>query len=51
MRKIKFKVCWINRADIVITLFDSEIYEQAESFALNWDGEEKELFIKKVWTR
>lgn len=52
MRKIKFKVCYWNVfRERDETLFDTEVYEQAESFASKWEGNEGELYIKKVWVK
>ena len=48
-RKIKFKVCAINIADHEVTLFDNEDYTKCEAFALAYDGDHKEVFIKKVF--
>ena len=49
MRQVKFKVCYINAGDMEITIFDSAEYKMCEDFALNYKGEQKELFIKKVF--
>jgi len=51
MRKIEFKVCYTNIADIIVTLFSSPFYETAEHFAASWEGGEKEVFIQKVWVK
>jgi hypothetical protein len=49
MRELIYKVCYINLADIVVTLFEDRNKEVAENFAKNYDGGEKELFIKPVY--
>lgn len=50
MRKIRFKVVyWNDMADRVVTLFSTPDYSQAEYFAEHYDGEQQEVFIKKVW--
>lgn len=50
-RKEKFKVCYINVADVEVTIFDSGDYKMCEHFAKNYQGEQKEVFIKKVFER
>lgn len=52
MRTIKFKVCYYNdMADRLITIFTTAKYEEAEYFALHYDGEAKDVFINKVWVK
>lgn len=48
-RTVMFKVCAINIADHEITIFQHEDYTRCESFALAYDGDHKEVFIKKVF--
>lgn len=50
-RKIKFKLVAFNMADHEIELFSSESYEAVESFAVSYEGEHKEVSIKKVYVR
>lgn len=49
IRSKVFKVCYINLADLVITIFEAPSFEDAERFALAYDGGEKEVFIKPVY--
>ena len=49
-RKVKFKVVAIKQhSDLEWTVFDSEDYKLCEQFALDYQGDHQEVFIKKVF--
>lgn len=41
----------VNLADHELTLFDSADYKMCEDFALNYEGDHSDLFIKKVFVK
>ncbi len=50
-RKVKFKVCATKQhTDLEWELFDAgEDYKMCEQFALDYQGDHKEIYIKKVF--
>lgn len=49
IRTVLFKVVYVNIADILVALYESESLEAAEYFAKHYDGAQPEVFIKKVY--
>ncbi len=51
MRKVMFKLVAFNLADHEIEIYSNEKYEVVEDFATRYEGEHKEVSIKKVFVR